>query len=135
MAVNRIGDERDYDVWARQIAFYRDHLDIFIEDIFAPIKLKNCQKIVAREFGRCSDIKIVKSRGFGKSWLIAVCCLAMCVLYPGTIVAVCSGTAQQATIVLQKIRLLCDNSNILREIDMSNSRNPVQLSKDKGVCR
>lgn len=48
---------------------------------------------------------------------------------------VCSGTAQQATIVLQKMRLLCDNQNILREVDMSSSRSPVQLTKDKGVCR
>lgn len=47
--------------------------------MFAPIKLKNHQKIIARAFGRCNDLKVVQSRGFGKSWLVALCCFAICV--------------------------------------------------------
>ncbi len=131
----RFGEEKDYDLWSKQINFYRDHLDIFIEEMFHPIKLKNKQKVIARAFGRSSDIKIVDSRGAGKSWLIALCCIAMAILYPGTLVAVCSGTAQQATIVLQKVKALSVNPNILREIDQASSRSPVTLSKDKGMCK
>ena len=78
----RFGEEKDYDLWSKQINFYRDHLDIFIEEMFHPIKLKNKQKVIARAFGRSSDIKIVDSRGAGKSWLIALCCIAMAILYP-----------------------------------------------------
>lgn len=127
-----IGDI-NFDVWEEQIIFYRTHLDIFIEDMFPPIKLTRDQHVIARQFGNCSDIKIVQSRGSGKSWLTALCCHAICCLYPGTLVAVASGTAAQATLVLQKLKLLADqNQNIANELISSSARNLVQLSKDKG---
>ena len=86
-------------------------------------------------FGNCDTIYFVQSRGFGKTWLTAVCCLAMAVLYPGSLIAVVSGTAEQATLVLKKI----DNyfrkfPDIMREIDAAGHA-PVQLSRNKGVCR
>ena len=40
-----------------QIIFYRNHLDIFIEDAFAPIKLTKTQKVILRQFGNCIDVK------------------------------------------------------------------------------
>lgn len=61
------------------------------------------QKVEARIFGLCDTINFVQSRGFGKTWLTALCCLAMGVLYPGSLIAVISGTAEQATLVLKKI--------------------------------
>ena len=118
-----------------QIIFYRDHLDIAIEDLFAPIRLTRDQHVIARAFGRGDDMKIVQSRGSGKTWLIALCCFTMCVLYPGTVVGVCSGTAMQATIVLQKLKMLADqNPNIANEISAASSKSLVQISKDKGKC-
>ena len=60
----------------------------------------------------------------------------MGVLYPGSSIAVVSGTAEQATLVLRKIdSYFARNPNILREIDQANSRSPVQLSRNKGVCK
>lgn len=60
----------------------------------------------------------------------------MGVLYPGSSIAVVSGTAEQATLVLRKIdAYFARNPNILREIDQANTRSPVQLSRNKGVCR
>ena len=54
-------------------------------------------------------------------------------LFPGTLVAVCSGTAAQATLVLQKLKLLADqNPNIANELTSNGARTLVQLSKDKG---
>ena len=51
-------------------------------------------------------------------------------------VAIVSATAQQATIVLQKLKLLADqNPNIANELHSGNARALVQLSKDKGVAR
>lgn len=111
------------------------HLDIFIEDAFPPIKLTRDQHVIAREFGKADDAKIVQNRGAGKTWLTALCCHAICVLYPGSPVAVCSGTAAQATLVLGKLKQLADqNSNIAAELSASNARSLVQLGKDKGVA-
>lgn len=123
------------DQWERQILFWRDHLDIAIEQMFAPIKLTRDQHVIAREFGRCDDVKIVQSRGSGKTWLVALCCAATCVLYSGTICAVVSGTAMQATLVLQKLKLIADqNPNLANEISATNARSLVQVAKDKGKC-
>lgn len=133
MAVLRPGMITNFDLAEEQVIFYRDHLDIFIEDAFPPIRLTRDQHVIAREFGRGDDLKIVQSRGSGKTWLTAVCCHAICCLYPGTIVAVCSGTAAQATLVLQKLKLLAEqNSNIANELQANNKNNCVILSKDKG---
>lgn len=133
--IARPGVVTNMDLAEEQIIFYRDHLDIAIEDLFPPIRLTRDQHVIARAFGRGDDMKIVQSRGSGKTWLIALCAFAMCVLYPGTVVGVCSGTAMQATIVLQKLKMLADqNPNIANEISASNARSLVQLSKDKGKC-
>lgn len=133
MATIRPGTITNLDLAEEQVIFYRDHLDIFIEDAFPPIRLTRDQHIIARAFGRGDDIKIVQSRGSGKTWLTAVCCHAICCLYPGTIVAVCSGTAPQATLVLQKLKLLAEqNQNIANELASNNLRNLVTVSKDKG---
>lgn len=127
--------EEQMKLWEEQIIFYKDHLDIAIEDLCAPIKLTDVQHVIARNFGRASDIKIVCSRGFGKTWLTAVVCHTICVLCPGTLVAVASGTAAQATLVLQKIKLLADqNENIRNELSLRNSRSYVRLAKDKGIA-
>lgn len=131
----RPGIITNLDIAEEQIIFWRKHLDIAIEDLFPPIRLTRDQHVIARAFGNGDDIKVVQSRGSGKTWLIALCAFTMCVLYPGTIVGVCSGTAMQATIVLQKLKMLADqNPNIANEISASNAKSLVQLAKDKGKC-
>lgn len=137
MGINaaQIRELKNTEAWARQIAYWRTHLDVFIEEYF-DIKLKDVQKVEARMFGNCDTLYLVQSRGFGKTWLTAVCCFAMGVLYPGSSIAVVSGTAEQATLVLKKIdNYFAKNPNFLREIDQANSRSPVQISKNKGTCR
>lgn len=77
---------------------------------------------------------VVKSRGYGKTWLTALCCIAMGVLYPGSLIAVVSGTAEQATLIVKKIQdYFIHNPEIMREIQCDGHR-PVQLSRNKGVC-
>lgn len=110
-------------------------MDVFIEEYFC-IKLKDVQKVEARMFGNCETLYFVQSRGFGKTWLTAICCIAMGVLYPGSLIAVISGTAEQATLVPKKIdTYFAKNPEVLREIDMTNSKNPVQIAVNKGICR
>ena len=120
--------------WVRQIWYWRTHLDVFIEEYFK-IRLKDVQKVEARMFGNCETVYFVQSRGFGKTWLTAICCLAMGVLYPGSLIAVISGTAEQATLVIKKIDdYFARNPDVMREIDPA-PRAAVSLNRSKGICR
>ena len=135
MATPRMGVITNWDAVEEQIIFYRTHLDIFLEDAFEPIKLTRDQHVIARQIGNCVDIKATCSRGFGKTWLAALCGFGLGVLYPGTSVVVISATAKQATLALGKLKLLASqNKNIAREIQASNSKSLVQLSKDSATC-
>ncbi len=50
MTITQIREIHNNKLWARQIAYWRTHLDVFIESYFH-IKLKDTQRIVARQFG------------------------------------------------------------------------------------
>ena len=58
----------------------------------------------------------------------------MGVLYPGSLLAVVSGTAEQATLIVKKIQdYFIRNPEIMREIQCDSHR-AVQLSRNKGIC-
>ena len=99
---SQIRELRNFEAWAKQIWYWRTHLDRFIEEYFK-IKLKPQQRVDARVFGLTQNADFVKNRGAGKTWLIAICCIAMGVLYPGSLIAVISSTAEQAVLVIKKI--------------------------------
>lgn len=61
---------RNTKAWALQIRYWRTHLDTFIMD-YLGCKLKDTQRVVARQFGNCENLMVVKSRGYGKTWLVA----------------------------------------------------------------
>lgn len=131
---SQIREIKNYEAWAKQIWFWRTHLDRFIEEYFK-IKLKPQQRVDARIFGITLNADFVKNRGAGKTWLIAICCLAMGVLYPGSLIAVISSTAEQAVLVPKKIDdKFIGYPDVLREIDSSRHNHPVQITKSKGVC-
>ena len=57
----------------------------------------------------------------------------MAVLYPGTLIAVTAPTAPQATLVIDKLRMIADrNEHVRNELIANGARNLVQLSRDKG---
>ena len=59
----------------------------------------------------------------------------MAVLYPGTYIAVVSATAAQATLVLKKVQgFVSLYPQLTSEINVTG-RDPVVISKDKGVVR
>ena len=114
------------DLWATQIRYWRTHLDVFIEEFFK-IKLKDVQKVEARAFGNCDRLVFVQSRGFGKTWITAICCIAMCVLYPGTPIMIASGTFDQASLVLHKIRdEFLANEAVIREVKANSAKNVIR---------
>lgn len=129
-----IREIKNYEAWQKQIWYWRTHLDRFIEDYFK-IKLKPFQRVDARIIGNYRNINLVKSRGAGKTWLIAICCIALGVLYPGSLIAVISGTAEQAVLVVKKIEeKFLVYPDVLREINASRHNKPVQINPHKGVC-
>lgn len=107
---------------------------MFIEE-YLKIRLTPVQRVQARIFGNFQTVYDVQSRGFGKTWITAICCIAMAILYPGTMIAVISGTAEQAVLVVKKIdEFFSKNPEILREFDCSRHNRPVQINTHKGVC-
>lgn len=131
---SQIRELKNYEAWAKQIWYWRTHLDRFIEEYFK-IKLKPSQRVDARIFGLYRNIDLVKNRGAGKTWLIAICCIALGVLYPGSMIAVVSGTAEQAVLVVKKIEeKFLVYPDVLREINASRHNKPVQINPHKGVC-
>lgn len=135
ISANQIKELKRFDNWAIQVQYWRTHLDVFIEEYFG-VKLTTVQKVQARAFGLCDEMFMVQSRGSGKTWLTCVCCLAIGVLYPFTKVAVVSGTAEQATLVIRKIDdYFCKLPNVAREIEFSGKRAVSPMTRNKSVCR
>lgn len=131
---SQIRELKNYEAWKKQIWYWRTHLDRFIEEYFK-IKLKPSQRVDARVFGLYRNIDLVKNRGAGKTWLIAICCIALGVLYPGSLIAVISSTAEQAVLVVKKIEeKFIGYPDVLREINASRHNKPVQINPHKGVC-
>lgn len=133
MIYDELTKKKKEELW-KQVEFYRTHLDIFIME-YGGIKLKPVQQGIAREIGNKSEIAIVQSRGFGKTWEMAICMWAMCVLYPGTLVAIVSSTAEKAKLVLDKMETYFLNyENIKREIKPTSTGKYISSTKVKAIC-
>ena len=130
----QIRELKNYEAWKKQIWYWRTHLDRFIEEYFK-IKLKPSQRVDARIIGNYFSIDLVKNRGAGKTWLIAICVIALGVLYPNSLIAVISSTAEQAVLVIKKIEeKFIQYPDVLREINPSRHNKPVQVNPHKGIC-
>lgn len=130
--VDYINEIKDVKTWWTQILFWRSHLDIFLEKVMG-VKLKDTQKVIARACSNGTKIDLVKSRGYGKSWLIAWIAIAICILYSNTPVVIVSATASQATIILKKIQSFIDVYPALLPNIKVGRAEPVIISKDRGA--
>lgn len=131
---SQIRELKNFAAWQKQIWYWRTHLDRFIEEYFK-IKLKPSQRVDARILGNFQSIDLVKNRGAGKTWLIAICSIALGILYPGSNIAVISSTAEQAVLVIKKIEeKFLQYPDVVREINASRHNKPVQINPHKGVC-
>lgn len=85
-------------------SFYRANPDIFAAD-YLHLQLKWFQKMLLVMMFWSETFVFIACRGLGKSYLSAIYCVIRCILYPGTIICIASGTRGQAGIILEKINL------------------------------
>ena len=104
--------------------FYRENLDVFVEEYLQLDFLKWFQTTLLVMMNRARVFLWIAARGMGKSFLIAIFVVARCILYPGSKVVITSGARGQSINILEKIQteLIPISPNIRNEIDMSNTR-------------
>lgn len=104
---------------AKWASVYRARPDFFVED-YLGISLKPFQKVLLYVMMHYHYTAIFASRGLGKTWLTALFCVVMCILYPGTKIVIAAGQKSQAMkIVTEKIPELITKSKtgmLAREI-------------------
>lgn len=108
------------DVAAKQIWYWRRHLDCFIVD-YLKLPLYDLQRLIIRQIGNCEDVNLALLRGFGKTYMLALATAGLCLLYPGSPVIVVSNTAAQANLLLQKLQneIIPASPALAAEIDYS----------------
>lgn len=101
----------------RWITFYRRNPAYLIRDYFG-IKLHPFQILIIWILQRSELAYIVASRAASKTWIIAVWCLTLAVLYPGIKIVVCSKTLKQGGLILSEkvTSLMSTHPNVAREI-------------------
>lgn len=98
--------------------YYRKNLHRFAKD-YLGLTLFWYQSILLYLMGRCHIIVAIAARASAKSWLIAVYAVCKCILYPGSMGVIVSGTKGQAILVIsRKIEkeLMRDSPNLRREV-------------------
>lgn len=98
------------------VTFYRNNISFFIEH-YMGVKLFPYQRFWVNLISRSTQFVGVASRASAKSWLIAVYCIARCILYPGTTIALASSTKAQAGLIISEkcTSLRDEHPNIARE--------------------
>jgi hypothetical protein len=88
------------------------------------IELHPIQVAILQEFWIRPFPMYIASRGFGKSFLMALYCTLRCVLVPGTKIVVVGAAFRQSKIIFEYMETLWRNSPILRSIFSSNDDGP-----------
>jgi len=88
------------------------------------IELHPIQIAILQEFWIRPFPMFVASRGFGKSFLMAIYCILKCILVPGTKIVVVGAAFRQSKIIFEYMETIWRNSPILRSIFGSNDDGP-----------
>jgi hypothetical protein len=88
------------------------------------IELHPIQIAILQEFWIRPFPMFVASRGFGKSFLMALYCTLRCILVPGTKIVVVGAAFRQSKIIFEYMETLWRNSPILRSIFNGNDDGP-----------
>lgn len=88
------------------------------------IELHPIQIAILQEFWLRPFPMFVASRGFGKSFLMAMYCTLKCILVPGTKIVVVGAAFRQSKIIFEYMETLWRNSPILRSIFSGNDDGP-----------
>lgn len=96
-------EQRLMETIAWRAAYYRANPCRLVEEVWG-IHLKLFQKIILHNMVHNNFTMYLAARGQGKTYLTALFCCVMCVLFPHSYIVVCSGTLKQANEVLLKIQ-------------------------------
>lgn len=88
------------------------------------IELHPIQIAILEEFWTRPFPMFVASRGFGKSFLMALYCTLRCILNPGTKIVVVGAAFRQSKLVFEYMETIWRNSSILRSIFNGNDDGP-----------
>jgi hypothetical protein len=88
------------------------------------IELHPIQIAILEEFWIRPFPMFVASRGFGKSFLMALYCVLKCILVPGTKIVVVGSAFRQSKILFEYMETMWRNSAILRSIFSGNNDGP-----------
>lgn len=114
-------------------AVYRCNPDVFAE-LYLHIRLRLFQRIILIMMFWSTAFALIASRGIGKTFISAVYCVIRCILYPGTVCCISSGTRGQGILVLNKIlhELVPNSPELKSEIASSqiNGTNALILFKN-----
>lgn len=115
-------------IWA---SFYRENIDIFVEDYLEITYLKWFQKVLLSVMNWSRNFLWIAARGMGKTFLISIFVCCRCILYPGTQVVIASGTRGQSLQVFEKIQtiLIKQSRNLRNEIDFVETKFAGQDAK------
>jgi len=116
---------KNIEEWYKQISFYREHLDIYLEEVLG-INIFDFQHVISRAIGNYDDLCIIESRSMGKSWLVAACLIALATLYSNLKIGVTSKTLKQANLIIRYVKDFASQyPNVSREII-----HPIRIQKD-----
>lgn len=98
-------------------SFYRENPHRFALD-YLGLKLKLFQQMILCMMFRDVNSMYLASRGGGKSFLLAIFCVIMCILFPDSTICIASKTRGQAAEVIDKIVgiLMPKSANLRNEI-------------------
>jgi hypothetical protein len=88
------------------------------------VELHPIQIAILQEFWIRPFPMYVASRGFGKSFLMALYCTLRCILVPGTKIVVVGAAFRQSKIIFEYMETLWRNSPILRSVFNGNDDGP-----------
>lgn len=123
--------EKTYRIAMDRVAIYRYRMDLFVSE-YLGFNLKLFQVFLLFAMQHNHYFMYLASRGQGKSWISAVYAVSRCILYPGTIIVIASGTKGQGISVLKKIQddLLPKSAMLRTEI----AHNGLRVSSNNPEC-
>lgn len=112
-------------------SYYRENIDRFVIEYLQFDFLKWFQLSLLVMMDRAPIFLWIAARGMGKTFLIAIYVCVRCILYPGTMVVLTSGTRGQAGQIFEKIQMILmpASPNLKNEIDFAKTKFSGQDAK------
>lgn len=130
---NKPIDKKEYD---RKIAewqmFFLNNLNVFVKHILG-IPLHFFQEQLLLEMWDSEVFAFIGSRGIGKSFLVAVFVVAICLLLPNYKVTICSMTIGQGNLIVEeKIKkILSSNTGLSKLLNQLVKDGYIEFGKDR----